>query len=73
MAAVQDDLVNSGMLGDVVHPLLPVHDEILLETKIDVAQEIGQHVAWRFSTVMELSVPLAAEFSVGDTWGEVKS
>ena len=71
MAAVYDDLQAAGMLGSVVHPLLPIHDEILSECREDVVEEIGEHIAWRFSTVMELSVPLAAEYKYAPTWGAV--
>lgn len=71
MAIVQDDLESSGLLGDLVHPLLPVHDEILSECREDVAQEVGEHIAMRFSTVMNLTVPLAAEYNTGPSWGKI--
>lgn len=72
MAAVHDDLQSSG-LAEVAHPLLPVHDELLFECREDVAEELGAHIAYRFSTCVELSVPLRAEWVTGQTWGAVKS
>lgn len=69
MGAVMEDLVG---MRDVWHPLLPVHDEILSEVREDEAEEIGEHIKFRFSTCVKLSVPLSAEWKVGKTWGEVK-
>lgn len=71
MAAVQDDLEMSGMLGDVVHPLLPIHDEILLECRADVAEELGEHICHRFRTCVKLTVPIEAEWAQAERWGEI--
>lgn len=68
MAAVQDDLEQGHML-DVIHPLLQVHDELLFEVREDVADELGAHVAWRFETCVELTVPIKAGVAKALTWG----
>lgn len=71
MAAVQDDLEAAKML-DVVHPLLQVHDELLFETREDVAMEIAQHTAYRFETCVHLCVPIKASCAMAKTWGGLK-
>jgi len=71
MAAVMDDLIHEKMYGDVWYPLLPIHDEILSECRADVAEEIGEHLSYRFKTCVELSVPLAAEWAQAETWGAI--
>lgn len=72
MASVMDDLVREKMYGDVWWPLLPIHDEILSECRADVAEEIGEHISYRFKTSVELTVPLAAEWGMAETWGKVQ-
>lgn len=71
MAAVMDDLIREKMYGGVWFPLLPIHDEILSECRADVAEEIGEHLTYRFKTCVELSVPLSAEWAQANTWGEI--
>lgn len=71
MAALYDDL-QAGYSSEVAHPLLPIHDEIVWEMRADVAEEIAEHTKWRFETVVELKVPVKAEWSQGNNWGESK-
>lgn len=71
MAAIHDDLVASKMLGAVFWPLLPVHDEILGEVREDVAAEVGEHIAYRFKTCVQLRVPLGAEWTTAPSWGKI--
>lgn len=71
MAAVQDDLVDARMLGDVVWPLLQVHDELLFEARKDVAEELAAHVSSRFETCVELRVPILAGSAMADNWGSL--
>lgn len=75
MAAIQDDLVEAGALGDCCWPLLPIHDEILSEVRNDVAEEIGELMKWRMETCLPLKVPVKAEYKTGpdvQTWGRAK-
>lgn len=69
MAAVDDDLVGAKMYGDVVHPLLQIHDELLFETRNDVADEVGELVKYRFETCCRLEVPLEASIAKAESWG----
>lgn len=68
MAAVHDDF-EAGGLYDVAHPLLQIHDELLLEVRADMAEEIAAHIAWRFETCVELSVPIKSSSAQSHTWG----
>jgi DNA polymerase-1 len=70
MAAVWDDLEQSNML-DVVHPLLPVHDELLFECREDVADELIEAVKFRFETCAPLRVPLVASGAKAANWGSL--
>lgn len=71
MAVVQDDLEEGGLLS-VVHPLLQVHDELLFETRQDVADEWAAHVMQRFENCVELTVPIKASYARSDhSWGRL--
>lgn len=72
MAAVMDDLVDGGLLGDVYHPLLQIHDEILGEVREDMAEEIAALIQWRFETCVELRVPIKASYATAPAWGKLK-
>lgn len=71
LAQVYNDAVEWGMLNDVVRFLLPVHDELLSEVRSDMAEEFGNHTAFRFSTVAKLLVPIKAGVAMADSWGTV--
>ncbi len=72
MAEIQAGLVDAGMMGDVCWPLLPIHDEILIEIRDDMAQEVGEFMAHVFSQVVTLDVPLAAEWATAPIWGRIE-
>lgn len=72
MAAVHDDLTNGGLYGEVVYPLLQIHDELLFECREDVVEEIAELVKWRFETCVELKVPIKAGAAMSNqSWGAV--
>lgn len=70
MAAVHDDV--SWMYGDVLNPLLQVHDELLFECREDIAEELGQGVKYRFETCVELKVPIKANYAQAPRWGDIE-
>jgi DNA polymerase I len=70
MAEVFDVFEREG-LDEVVHPLLPIHDEILFEVREDVAEEIGQLVVYIFERVVRLRVPIKAGVAMADNWGSL--
>ncbi|MBU2028479.1 DNA polymerase I, partial [Patescibacteria group bacterium] len=54
-----------------VYMLLQVHDEIILEVKEDLAEEVAQKVKAIMEKVYTLSIPLVVDVKVGDSWGEI--
>lgn len=54
-----------------VKMLLQVHDEIILEAKENIAQEVGKRVKEIMEQVYELKVPLVVDVKIGDNWGEI--
>lgn len=71
MAEVYDVLEREGLLGDVVYPLLPVHDEIVAECRADMAEEVGQLIAYIFERVVQLVVPIKAGIATAENWGRL--
>ncbi len=51
--------------------LLQVHDEIILEVREDLAEEVAQKIKNIFENAYKLKVPLVANISIGDNWGEL--
>lgn len=73
MAAVQDDLTTpGGGYGEVIWPLLQIHDELLFECREDVAEEYGAHVSMRFETCVHLDVPIQASSATSENWGKLQ-
>ncbi len=69
MIAVHDALRDSGLKARLI---LQVHDELIVETPEDEVEAVKQLLSRCMGSVMDLSVPLAASVSVGDTWYECK-
>ncbi len=63
MAKAQDLLVEYKLLGELCNPLLQIHDEILLECREDMAQEVGELIVSIMENSVRLRVPLKAEMS----------
>ncbi len=54
-----------------VKMILQIHDEIILEVKENLAEEVRKKVKEIMESVYELKVPLVADVKIGDNWGEV--
>lgn len=54
-----------------VKMLLQIHDEIILEVKSEIADEVAKKVKELLENVIKLSVPLVADVKIGDNWGEI--
>jgi DNA polymerase I len=67
--------VKSGEAGvkqfNGVRMILQIHDEIILEVKEEMADEVAQKVKEIMEQAYQLKVPLVAEVKIGDNWGEV--
>jgi DNA polymerase-1 len=65
---------NSSKKSDLdkdVRMLLQVHDEIILEAREDLAEEVAKKVKENMENAYALSVPLVVDVKVGDSWGEI--
>lgn len=51
--------------------ILQVHDEIILEVKENLAEEVGKKVKEIMESVYKLKVPLVVDVKIGDNWGEI--
>ncbi|MEI6587908.1 MAG: DNA polymerase I [Candidatus Moraniibacteriota bacterium] len=51
--------------------LLQVHDEIILEVKEELAEEVAQKIKTILGKAYTLRVPLVANVEIGDNWGEL--
>lgn len=71
MAEVHDDWLNLSM-REVCQPLLQVHDELLFQTRKDVAEEWGELVKGRFENCAPLHVPIKAGVTEATTWGDLE-
>lgn len=50
---------------------LQIHDEIILEAKEEIAEEVSQKVKEIMENVFKLKVPLIVDVKAGDNWGEI--
>jgi DNA polymerase-1 len=70
LAMIQVDKAISG--NDSVSMLLQVHDELIFEIKKDAVEGAIPLIKNAMENVGKLSVPLVADVSVGEKWGEMK-
>ncbi|MFH0968914.1 MAG: DNA polymerase I [Patescibacteria group bacterium] len=54
-----------------VRMILQIHDEIILEAKEKIAEEASERIKEIMESAFKLKVPLVADVSVGDNWGEI--
>ena len=71
MIEVYKYITNDERIAANVRMLLQVHDEIILEVKEDLAEEVGEKVKEIMENVYKLKVPLMVDVKIGDNWGEV--
>lgn len=53
------------------HIILQVHDELILEARSEVVEEVGAHLKRVMEGVITLDVPLKVDVKVGFSWGEL--
>lgn len=51
--------------------ILQIHDELVFEADIDVANNIGKRFANEMQNIYTLQVPLIADMAIGQNWGEL--
>ncbi len=67
MIKIQEEYKNN----PEVKMILQIHDEIILEVKENISEEVSRKVKETMESVFELKVPLIADVSTGDNWGEI--
>jgi DNA polymerase I len=71
MAALDDDF-QQGLYGDVLYPLLQIHDELLFEVRDEYVEMVAEMAKYRFETCVELRVPIKAGAATSsESWGKV--
>lgn len=63
--------IKSELNPNDIRMILQVHDEIILEVKENIADEVAKKVKEIMENVYRLKVPLVANVKVGDNWGEI--
>jgi len=51
--------------------LLQVHDSVLVECPVEVADEVAVELKHIMETVYKLAVKLTVETAIGKNWGEI--
>jgi DNA polymerase-1 len=54
-----------------VHMILQIHDEIILEVKENITDEVSKKVKEIMESAYKIKVPLVADIKIGDNWGEI--
>jgi DNA polymerase-1 len=67
MIAVDTWLSESGLDARVI---LQVHDELVLEVRADLVEQVREQIKSLMGSAAELAVPLLVEVGVGDNWDE---
>ncbi|NQD94353.1 DNA polymerase I, partial [Pseudomonas sp. CrR25] len=67
MVAVDAWLNESALDAKVI---LQVHDELVLEVRADLVEQVGERIKALMGGAAELEVPLLVEVGVGDNWDE---
>jgi DNA polymerase-1 len=67
MVAVDNWLATSGLDARVI---LQVHDELVLEVREDLVEQVSAEIRQHMSEAATLDVPLLVEVGVGNNWDE---
>ena len=74
MIKVNEEIRNSKFeTRDDCKMILQVHDELVLEVKKGLEDEVGKMVKEVMENITKLRVPIEVHVSVGERWGEMKS
>ena len=68
MIAVDQWLSTADDIG--ARMIMQVHDELVLEVKVEDVGRVSEHLAVLMSNAVSLSIPLLVDMGVGDNWDE---
>lgn len=52
--------------------ILQIHDELIIEATKDEEEEVKKILSYEMEHAVKLSVPLVAEATSADNWGDLK-
>lgn len=70
MIKVYSDLIANNN-SDNIRMLLQIHDEIILEVKSELADEVARKIKEIMENVYPLRVPLIVDVKIGENWGTI--
>ena len=56
--------------ADKIRMIMQVHDEIIFECDENIADDFAKRIESAMESVAQLSVPLAADYTIGKYWGK---
>lgn len=56
--------------ADKIRMIMQVHDEMVFECDADMADDFAKRIEYAMENVAQLSVPLAAAYVIGPSWGK---
>lgn len=56
---------------NAIRMILQIHDEIILEVRQDLADEVSKKVKEIMENILTLKVPLIVDVKIGENWGEI--
>ncbi len=56
--------------NDIIRMIMQVHDEIIFECNAPHAEEFAHKIKSAMENVTKISVPLVAEYTIGEQWGK---
>jgi DNA polymerase-1 len=65
--------LNAASKSTVARMILTVHDELVIESREEAADEVAALVRARMSGAAQLSVPLDVDVGIGVNWKDAKS
>ena len=64
--------IDKKICSNDVKMLLTVHDEVVLEVKNNLLDEISKKIKEIMENILKLKVPIVVDAKVGDNWGEME-
>ena len=61
-----------GYTRDDVRIVCQVHDEVVVEAKEEISERVSEILKFEMEGCVKLIVPLIAEPSIGNSWGDAK-
>lgn len=67
-----NDFIHEKYSHEEIKMLLQVHDELLFEVRMDLAQKLSKDIRDIMENIYKLGVPLTVDIKCGDNWSDMK-